>query len=332
MKSEGGRRGLGVAKLAGVAIGALFGASGAFAGNYLMVPNFSTSGRSIMLFNKSDGSLVNKNFIVGDANNVLQTPREAIQVGNQVWICDQVANKVFRYDFTTGGYLPAITGDGTTSFNNLRGMELVGNSMYVTNAGSGFGNAVVKIDVNTLAVTTAFTLNQTNQQTPWDVQSYQGGLLVTNYSSSTQTGISRIDRYDLSGNFVGNFYTRNNNTGSSLLGPQQVTVESNGNLLVGGFLGTTNTAVYELDSSGNVLNTFAGGTGPRSGFRLGNGNIMYTKGDGVWSWDPVAGTGTALLAQLNVINANFISETTIPTPGSAMALGVGGLLALRRRR
>ncbi len=334
--------------VAGVSGGAM-----SLGGNFLMVPNFSssTSGgnvRSIMLFNKSDGSLVNRNFIVGDANNVFQTPREAIQVGNQVWICDQVANKVFRYDFQTGGFLPAITGDGVTNFSNLRGMELVGNSMFVTNAAgtSGFGNAVMKIDINTLAVTTAFTMSQPNQNTPWDVQNVGGNLYVSNYGSGINgTTFSRIDKYDTAGNFLGNFYSKvNNSTPPGLLGPQQITVEPNGNLIVGGFiniLNNTNSGLFEMDATtGAFLNTdasqnplWATGLGPRSGFRLGNGKILFTKGDGVFVWDTGASTSTGVTGAFGTnVNANFISETTIPAPGAVALLGLGGLMAARRRR
>jgi len=331
--------------------GAALSGSTALGGNYLMVPNFSssTSGgnvRSIMLFNKSDGSLVNRNFIVGDASNVFQTPREAIQVGSQVWICDQVANKVFRYDTSTSTFLPAITGDGTTNFNNLRGMELVGNSMFVTNAGSGFGNAVMKIDVSTLTVSTAFTMSQPNQNSPWDVQAVNGNLFVTNYGSGINgTTYSRIDKYDTSGNFLGNFYSKvNNSTPPSLLGPQQITVEANGNLIVGGFiniLNNTNSGLFEMDpTTGAMLNVdasqnplWATGLGPRSGYRLDNGKVLFTKGDGVWTWDTSAGTSAGVTGAFGSnVNANFISETTIPAPGALALLGLGGLAAARRRR
>jgi hypothetical protein len=335
-----------------VAVLAGFAAAGsaAFGGDYLLVPNFSssTSGgnvRSIMLFNKSDGSLVNRNFIVGDANNVFTTPREAIQVGSdQIWICDQVANKVFRYNTSTNSFLPAITGNGTTLFNNLRGMEVVGNSVFVTNAGTGFGNTVVKIDVNTLNVTVPITLNQTNQNAPWDVQAVNGNLYVSNYGSGINgTTYSRIDKYDTNGSYLGNLYSRvNNSSPAGLLGPQQITVQPNGNLLVGGFInitGSVNSGVFEMNANtGALLNvngslspSIAPGLGTRSGFRLGNGNVMFTKGDGVWVWDVNTNTYSPVAAGTNV-NANFISEVSVPAPGALSVLCAGGMIARRRRR
>ena len=71
-----------------VLVGAVTIASTAEAG-YLMVTNFSSLGRSVMLFNKSDGSLVQKNWIVSDATNVLNSPTEALAIGTDVWISDQ---------------------------------------------------------------------------------------------------------------------------------------------------------------------------------------------------------------------------------------------------
>ena len=144
----------------------------------------------------------------------------------------------------------------------------------------------------------------------------------------------RIDRYDYSGNYLGNLYLQANSVTTGIRGPQQITVESNGNLLVGGFSGTTQSGVYEIDgTTGATLNFYAGGLGPRAGFRLDNGNIMVSKGDGVWSWNPSDSTITALKAGFGQFNTKYISEIGfIPTPGSAMVLGLGALAAARRRR
>ena len=309
---------------------ALFSAAGAQA-QFLLVPNFSSGKQSIALFNSTNGALINPKFIVGDANNVFSSPREAIEVGHQIWICDQVANKVFRYDLDTNSFLPAITGNATNNLSNIRGMELVGNTMYVANAGTGFGNAIVTIDVPTATVTGSFAV--TSGLAPWDVQAYNGNLLVSNYSSSS-SGNSRIDVYSTGGAFLSNLVLTTNNQGG-LFGPQQITVEGNGNLLVGGFSGSPLTAsgVYEYTGAGSNVGFYASGLGPRGGYRLGNGNIMYTKGDGVWSWDPVQNLGTSLWTGLNQVNATYISPVSfIPTPGTGALVGMAGMLSIRRRR
>lgn len=281
------------------------------AAQYLMVTNFSSLGRSVMLFNKSDGSLVQKNWIVSDATNVLNSPTEALAIGTVVWISDQVQNKVFRYDLATAAYLPAVTGSDTTSLSNIRGIETAGNTVYVTNTGTGFNNSVVMFDATTGAYQGFFTLPP--DLPPWDVKLNNNQLLLSNYTSSFVTGISRVDRYDLAGNFLANLYLNNNSSGTGLTGPQQINVEANGNFLVGGFSGTTQTGVYEFDGSWAQVGWYAPGLGTRAGFRLDNGNVMFTKGDGVWSWNPNTNTALPLLAGSN-INAKYINEIAFITP------------------
>lgn len=298
---------------------------------FVMVPNISTGRQAIALFNAADGSLVNANFIVGDANNVFSSPREAIQVGHQVWISDQAANRIFRYDLDSQSFLPAITGDGTTSLSNLRGLEVVGNTVYVANAGSGFGNSVVMINATTGQVTGSFAVG--SNLGPWDVQAYNGNLLVSNYSSSS-SGMSRVDIYDTAGNFVNSLVTTTNNAGG-LFGPQQVTLEANGNILVGGFSGGVNSGVYEFNSAGVQQSRVASALGPRGGYRLGNGNILFTKGDGVFAWDTTTNAAVGVYTGTGLVNATYISPITyIPAPGAAatMLVMVVGVGSMRRRR
>ena len=170
---------------------------------------------------------------------------------------------------------------------------------------------------------------------PWDVKYYNGELLVSNYSSSMTTGVSRIDRYDLAGNLIGNLYQQNNNVTTGMIGPQQVNVHSNGNLLVGGFMnntGTTQSGVYQLSPTGQTLAQYANGLGPRAGFLMDNGKIMFTKGDGVWSWNPADSTYAALLSGTNV-NAKYINEIAfMPEPASLTFLLIAGAAVLLRRR
>lgn len=303
---------------------------------YLMVTNFSSGGRSIMLFNKSDGSLVQKNWIVGDTTNVFNSQTECLAIGTDVWISDQVQNKIFRYDLATSSFRPAITGSSTTGLSNIRGMERVGNVVYVANAGSGFGNSIVRFDATTgdfLGSTAIQQFVPGTDHSPWDIQAYNGELLVSIYAASGTTGTSRIDRYDLSGNYLGNMYVRANTQTTGLRGPQQITVQPNGKLLIGGFSGSGGqSGVYEMDSEGTLTNQWANGLGPRAGFLLDNGSIMFTKGDGVFSVDPTTNTSTPILSGSN-INAKYISEIGfIPAPGAAAVIGVGALTIVRRRR
>ncbi|HEX8876038.1 MAG TPA: hypothetical protein VF777_04770 [Phycisphaerales bacterium] len=303
---------------------------------YLMVTNFASGNRSIMLFNKSDGSLVQQNWIVGDgAANVFSSQTEALSIGSDVWISDQVQNKVFRYNLTTGTYKTAITGSGSTNLSNIRGMARQGNTVFVANSGTGFGNSIVKFDANTGAYLGAFAVQQFSTATttsPWDIHvAANGELLVSNYSSSTTVGVSRIDRYDAAGTFLGNFYFNNNNAGVGLTLPQQINADG-GSYLVGGFGFTTQAGAYQLNAAGAQTGFWGGGLGIRASFRLDNGNLLITKGDGVWVLDPNTNAITAVAAGGN-FNAKYISEIAfIPAPGALALLCIGGLVAARRRR
>jgi hypothetical protein len=315
---------------------AVAGIASSASAKYLMVTNFSSGNRSIMLFNKSNGSLVQQNWIVGDgAANVFNSQTEALSIGSDVWISDQVQNKVFRYNLTTGTYKTALTGSGTTNLSNIRGMARQGNTVFVANAGTGFGNSIVKFDATTGAFLGSFAVQQFSTATttsPWDIHvAANGELLVSNYSASTTTGVSRIDRYDAAGNFLGNFYSNNNNAGTGLTLPQQINADGS-NYLVGGFGFTTQAGAYQLNGAGAQAGFWGNGLGIRASFRLDNGNLLITKGDGVWILDPNTNAITAVAAGSG-FNAKYISEIAfIPAPGAMALLGLGGLIAGRRRR
>lgn len=319
-----------------VAAGMMAGVAASASAKYLMVTNFSSGNRSIMLFNKSDGSLVNQNWIVGDGGaNVFNSQTECLSIGSDVWISDQVQNKVFRYDLSTGTYKTAITGNGTTNLSNIRGMERVGNTVYVANAGSGFGNSIVRFDANTGAFLGSTAISQFvsgTDHSPWDIKYVNNELLVSVYAASNTTGTSRIDRYDLAGNYIGNLFAQANTVTTGIRGPQQINTDGS-NLLIAGFSGTTQTGIYQTTSAIATLNFYAGGLGPRAGFRLDNGKIMITKGDGVFILDPATNTLSSIPGLTGSINAKYISEISfIPAPGALALVGLGGLVAARRRR
>lgn len=64
------------------------------AAEYLMIPDSSsTTGRRVMLFSPIDGSLVSPNFINLNALTGASTPKHALQVGGEIWVSDQVADR-----------------------------------------------------------------------------------------------------------------------------------------------------------------------------------------------------------------------------------------------
>ena len=64
----------------------------------LMMPD-SRDGDRIMLFNDFNGALIDANWITDAGGQFIFTnPREAMQIGNQIWVTDQIADTVTRFD------------------------------------------------------------------------------------------------------------------------------------------------------------------------------------------------------------------------------------------
>ena len=307
------------------------------AADFLMIPD-SNSDR-ILLFDSFDGSLVDDNFI--DGAGLFSTPINAIQVNEEIWVSDQVADSIFRFDL--GGTLLSTINNG---LDNIRGMALVGDTVYVANAGTengapGDGEVVITFD------TQGNNLGFFDTGDPYDILEYNGELLINDINSEA-TGGEDIDRYDLDGNFLGTFHESDGETGIDF--PQQMTQRANGNLLVAGF--SAPAGIYEYDANGNQVGVFDGDDGIafrgiRGVYELGNGNILWTGGDGVVSTDLTTGVATDIFT-VNTPDllpeaeyrpsARYIDTLSIPDvadvpePGVALGLLSLGLLGLNQRR
>ena len=298
------------------------------AADFLMIPD-SNSDR-ILLFDPFDGSLVDDNFI--DGAGLFSTPLNAIQVNEEIWVSDQFADSIFRFDLS--GTLISTIDNG---LDNIRGMAFVGDTVYVSNASTGNGapgdgEVVVTFDPQ------GNTLGFFDTGDPYDILEYDGGLLINDINSEALGG-EDIDRYDLDGNLLGTFHESDGETGIDF--PQQMTLRANGNLLVGGF-GAPG-GIYEYDADGNQVGFFDGDAGVafrgiRGVYELGNGNILWTGGDGVVSTDLATGIATdiftvntpALLPEEGYRpSARYIDELSIPDPVDVPEPGlVMGLLAV----
>lgn len=258
--------------------------------SFLMIPD-SLSDR-IILFDPNDGSLVDDNFI--DGSGIFQTPLNAVQVEQEIWVSDQVADAIFRFDLQ-GNYLSVVgdnDGDGDTDgLDNIRGIEFVDGLVYVANGGDendapGDGEVVVVFDPE------GNNLGFFDTGAPYDIRAYNGELLINDINSEDDGG-EDIDRYSIDGidsSFLGTFVDSDGETGIDF--PQQITLrESNGNVLVGGF--STPGGIYEYDVAGNQINLFDADDGfanrLRAAYELDNGNIIWSGGDGVIVTDPDTG-------------------------------------------
>lgn len=280
----------------------------------LMVPD-STNDR-VMLFDSFDGSLITDNFIDMTPQGA-ETPINAVQVGSEIWVSDQIADAVFRYSLDGSTHLGTISG----GLDNIRGFEVIGNTVYLTNSGTNNGapgDGIVTIDVPTASINGFFASGDSGAGDPFDVLGYFGNLLINDIAGED------IDVFDTGGNFQSVFVDSDGINGIDF--PEQMNLTSTGNVLVGGF--SSPAGIYEYDSEGTLLNYYDVGTAVRGVFELGNGNIMFTDGDGVHVLD----TNTGLVTDsITGVSARFI-ECVIPAPSGAALLGLAGLAAFRRRR
>lgn len=290
-----------IALAAGVAV------SAASAQQYVI--GVDSTANAAHLFDPFDGSIVQANYLQwGDLGTGGSTAKEALQVGNQIWVSDQLRDVIYRFNLD-GSHIATIP---NTGLDNIKGMEVVGDQVWVTNAGSNngsSGNSIVFIDI--ASATVAGSVATTGSL--FDLISYNGQLLGSNITGED------LEIYDLAGNFVSVFHNSDGLSGIDF--PQQMFAKANGNVLAAGF--SAPSGVYEYDSMGNSLGIFAGdGFGPRGVLELGNGEIMWTNGAGFWvsGGNVFGGSGQYL---------NFV---TIPTPAGLALLAMGGAVATRRRR
>lgn len=301
-----------VRRAAAAAMLCALAAGPAAAQTFIMMPD-STNNR-IALFSTLDGSVVNSNYFALAGG----TPIHAMQVGSEIWVSEQIGDRVSRWSLT-GTPLGQIGGGATGGLDNIRGMGQVGNTVYVTNAGTANtapGAAVVMYD-NTGASLGFFATPQASS--PFGVLSHQGGLLVSSSNANDD-----IHRYTLAGAALGTFH---NSTTLNFV--EQMDFAANGDVLAAGF--SSNNVVRLDPNTGAVISTFAA-SGARGVFQLDNGNILWTSGTGAFVFD--VGLGTS--SQVYTGGGRYLDTLTlsaVPEPGAALALvGLAGAYFVRRRR
>jgi len=296
--------------LAAAAAVALF-AHGAANAQFIMMPD-STNNR-IVLFNPSDGSLVNSNYFALQGGTTVH----AMQVGNEIWVSEQIGDRVSRWSLTgsslgqIGGQFP---GGG---LDNIRGMALVNNTVYVTNSGTqnnAPGNSVVMFDTNGASMG-FFATPAGTAPSPFGILAYRNDILVSSSSANDD-----IHRFTLAGVSQGTFHNS-----TSLNFAQQMTYALNGDILASGF---SSNNVVRLDAdTGAIISTFAA-SGARGVYQLENGNIMWTNSAGAHVYDINAGVSTLVYAG----GGRYLDFVLIPSPGAAAMLGLAGLVVGARRR
>lgn len=266
----------------------VFFSSGLFAQleGELLVSIGSTDSKQIVLLNAEDGSFISDDYFDLSAFD-LGTVKHVIRVGEELWISDQTKDRVHRLDFE-GNYLGAVGESG--GMDNLRGMRIINNEVWVANAGSqngAPGNAVIRVDLNGEIIG-----NFPLPGSPWAFLPYQTDKVLISFSNSTGFP-SQIAEFDLAGNLIGAFTTP-----GELSFIQQISLTADGQYLASSFSNATGgypSGVHQYDENGVYVATIGGTSSgsSRGNAQAGNGNIVWTNGQGIHLAD--VGTGTSSL-------------------------------------
>ncbi|MCA9278030.1 MAG: hypothetical protein H6815_04490 [Phycisphaeraceae bacterium] len=244
----------------------------------------------LMLLDPATGAVVDPAYIVG--TGIWSTPVEALRVGDEIWITEQLDDFIYRYDLN-GNAL----GQFTSVLDNCRGFAVVNNTVYVSNSGSnngapGNGDGIAMFDFsgNYLGF---FAVDD-----PFDVLDYNGNLLIPDIINDD------LLVYDYAGNFVSVFHDSDGVNGIDF--PEQLNIRfSNGGILAGGF--SSPSGMYAYDANGAQTDYWTQVTGVRGMWELPNGRILATGsagGSGLFLFDPA--TGAVQTLALNTMG--FISE------------------------
>ncbi len=271
-----------------------------------------SASNALVAFNPQTGALLTSNmFALGGG-----TPIHALQVGNEIWVSEQVGNRVSRWSFN-GTYLGEI-GGAAGGLSNVRGMALLGDTLYITNAGTANGApgaAVVMYSVSLGAITGNFSTAGL-APSPFGILAHQGGLLVSSSSANDD-----IHRFTLTGTSLGTFHNS-----TSLNFVEQLAFASNGQILAAAF--SVPSVVAWLDpNSGAITNSFTA-NGARGVYQLGNGNVLWTSGTGTFVYDVTTATSTQVYAGAG----RYLQFAPVPEPSALFSCALGGGLMLAGRR
>jgi hypothetical protein len=298
-----------------------------------IIPDSGTGDR-VMLFD-ADGNLTNANWIT-DASPLfeLTTPKEAIAIGGEVWVSDQVADAVHRFglDFVSPTYLGSITTDASgNTLDNIRGLGddtyfNAGRTVFLTRFhGTPALRGTVVIDAPTATPTGFFPAPATSGSF-FDVEPIGNGEMLV--SNSATDDIERYRRSD--GAFLGTF-------AQNLTLPQQVARMVDGSIVTVASVAAAGVeGVYHFNSDGTLrryidtspLEAMFGAQTPQGAHAMSGGDYLIGASDGVFRYSVATNTFTEIIGG---VSGQYVNPIWIPEPAALGTVACAGLLALRRR-
>ena len=263
-----------------------------------------STNKKVLLLDATNGSVINPAYIDLAAVGA-STPIEALQVGSEIWVTDQLADSIFRFSLDGTTHLGTITG----GLDNMRGGAFDGTTFYVANSGTANGAPGPAVVMFSPA---GANLGSFPVGDPFDVITFQGDLLIANIAADD------LDRYTTAGTLVGTFHASDGVTGVDF--PEQLALRANGNVLCAGF--TAPAGVYEYDSTGVQLNYWTISTGGRGVAELGNGQVLFTDGTGIKSYDAGTAVTTTILGG---VSGRFVAPFAGAAPTSVAFCAGDGL-------
>lgn len=244
-------------------------------GDVLRVAMPDSVNNRMVLFDPESGALVDDDWFPLQAG----TPIHVVQVGGELWVSEQIGDRVARFDLD-GAFLGQIGGGPTGGLDNIRGMAIVGDEVWLTNAGTANGApgaALVRISQTGTVLGSIGTA--ATSSSPFAILVREDDVLVANSNANDD-----IHRYDDAGASLGTFH----NT-TALNFAQQMAIAGNGDVLAAGF--SSNTVVRLDAATGALLSSFPA-SGGRGVYQLANGNILWSNASGVHVYDVASQTST----------------------------------------
>jgi hypothetical protein len=254
-------------------------------GDYMAIVGGSGDVKQVMLFDFEDGTLAYETFLDMSVYDV-GTLKHVIRVGDEFWVSDQTKDRIHRLDID--GNLLGQVGDAG-GLDNVRGMRIIGDQVWLANAGTqngAPGNTAVQISM-TGEILGSFPVTGS----PWSFWPYGADNVLISFSNATGFS-SQIAEFTQTGTYLGAW----NNPGEINF-IQQITPMQNGNYLATSFsTGSYSSGVHEYDPNGTYLGTIGGtsGAGVRGAWELGNGNVIWTNGNGIHIANTAAGTSSQI--------------------------------------